>query len=337
MIETIVTSTMKAIVCTKYGAPDVLQLREVEKPTPKADEVLIKIYATTVSMGDCEMRAFKMHPEIWILIRLFLGIRKPRKKIFGQDLAGEVEAVGKEVTQFKKGDQLFACTNFRLGGYAEYQSLPSIYPMAIKPANMSYEEAATVPVWGPHALHFLRKANIQSGEKVLINGAGGCMGTFAVQLAKHFGAEVTAVDSTEKLEMLREIGADHVIDFASEDFTQNGVAYDVIFDVVGKSPYARSIQSLAAKGRYILANHGPSQMLRGLWTSMTSDKKVISEFASPKTEELVFLKELIETGTLKTVIDRAYPLEQIPDAHRYVDSGQKQGHVAITVTHDRKA
>lgn len=329
-------STMKAILCTKYGPPDVLQLKEVAIPTPKDNEVRIKIHATTVSTGDCEMRSFKVRPGFWIPIRIVLGIRKPRKKILGQDLAGEIEAVGKKVTQFQKGDQVFACTGFRLGAYAEYQCLPTTLPMASKPVNMSYEEAATVPVWGSHALHFLRKANVRSGQTVLINGAGGCMGTFAVQLAKYFGADVTAVDSTEKLAMLSSIGADHVIDYTQEDFTQSGESYDVIFDVVGKSSYERSLKSLKRNGRYILANPKPSQMVRGLWTSRTSSQKVIFEFASPQTEDLIFLKELIEAGTIKTVIDRRYPLKQIPEAHRYVDTGNKEGHVVITVAKKRQ-
>jgi 2-desacetyl-2-hydroxyethyl bacteriochlorophyllide A dehydrogenase len=264
------------------------------------------------------------------------GLRKPRKKILGQELAGEIESVGKDVKLFRKGDQVFAATEMRFGAYAEYICLPSTYAMAIKPANMTYEEAAAVPTGGLNALHFLRKGNIQSGQKVLINGAGGSIGTFAVQLAKSFGAEVTGVDSTRKLDMLRSIGADQVIDYTEEDFTKSGETYDVIFDIVGKSSFSRSIRSLKKKGFYLLANLRLSQIVRGLWTSMTSSKKVITELASYRTEDLIFLKELIEAGKIKAVIDRRYPLEQMAEAHRYVDKGHKKGNVVITVGHNNK-
>ena len=254
-----------------------------------------------------------------------------KRRILGQELAGEIESVGKEVKLFKKGDQVFAATGFRLGAYAEYNCLPEKGLMAIKPANMTYEEAATVPVGGLHALHFLRRGNIQSGQKVLINGAGGSIGTFAVQLAKSFGAEVTAVDSTAKLDMLCSIGADKVIDYTKEDFTKSGEIYDVIFDVVGKSSFSGCIRSLKEKGFYLLGNPGLSQRIRGRWTSMTGSKKVIGGTVSYKTEDLIFLRELIEAGKIKSVIDRRYPLEQIAEAHRYVDTGQKTGNVVITV------
>ena len=325
---------MKAIVCTKYGTPEVLQLKEVAKPAPKDNEVLIKIVATTVLGGDCEVRSFKMHIGFWLPLRLVLGIRKPRRKILGQAVAGEIESVGKDVKLLRKGDQVFACTGMKFGAYAEYVCLPSTYAIAIKPANMTYEEAATVPVGGLNALHFLRRGNVQSGQKVLINGAGGSIGTFAVQLSKYFEAEVTGVDCTEKLDMLRSIGAHHVIDYTQEDFTKSGETYDVIFDVVGKSSYSRSIRSLTQNGRYLLANVGPSLMLRGLWTSMASSKKVISALASDRTEDLVFLKELIESGKIKSVIDRHYPLEQIVEAHSYVEKGHTKGNVVITLEYN---
>jgi len=322
---------MKAIVCTRYGPPEVLQLRDVEKPIPKDNEVLIRVHAATVTKGDCELRSLEL-PLLWkLFLRIGFGIRVPRKKILGQELAGEIESVGSAVTLFKKGDQVFANTGLRLGAYAEYDCLPEKGLVAIKPANMSYEEAAAVPVGGLHALQYLRKANVQTGHKVLINGAGGSIGTVAVQLAKYYGAEVTGVDSIEKLDTLSSIGADHAIDYTREDFTENGEKYDVIFDTVGKSPYSRSIRSLKEKGIYLLGNPGLSQMIRAPWTSRRSSKKVIGRMEPYRTEDLTFLKELIEAGEIRSVIDRRYPLEETIEAHRYVDTGQKRGNVVITV------
>ena len=301
---------MKAIVCTKYGSPDVLQLEDVEKPTPKDNEVLISIYAATVTAGDCEIRRFKMPVWLWLPARIGFGIRGPRNKILGQELAGEIESVGKDVKRFRKGDQVFARTGFGLGAYAEYICLSEDGLIAIKPTNMNYEEAATVPMGGLTALHFLRKGNIQSGQKVLINGASGSIGTLAVQIAKYFGAEVTGVCSTGNLDMVRSIGADHVIDYTKEDFTKSNETYDVIFDVVGKSSFSRSLRSLKQNGLYLLANPGLSQMIRGRLTSTRSSKKVIAGALNQKMEDLIFLKELIEAEKIKTVIDRCYPLEQ---------------------------
>src|SRR5205823_10909321 len=322
---------MKAIVCTKYGPPDVLQLKEIEKPSPKDNEVLIRVHAATVTKGDCELRSLKL-PLLWKLIaRIGFGCRRPRKKILGQELAGEIESVGKAVRLFKKGDQVFAFTGLRLGAWAEYNCLPENGWMAIKPANMTYEEAAAVPAGGLHALHCLRKGNIESGQKVLIYGAGGTVGTVAVQLAKSFGAEVTGVDSTRKLDMLRSIGADKVIDYSKEDFTKSGETYDVIFDVVGKASYSGCIRSLRENGYYLLGNPGLSQQFRGLWTSMMSRKKIVGGMVSYRTEDLIFLRELVEAGKIRTVIDRRYPLEQVAEAHRYVDTGQKVGNVVVTV------
>jgi len=327
---------MKAIVYTKYGPPDVLQLKEVQKPTPKDNEVLIKVHATTVTKGDCEIRSPKIPNLIWLIVRIYFGLIKPRKKILGAYLAGEIESIGKDVKRFKKGYQVFASSGAGFGAYAEYICLPEEGTLAIKPANMTYEQAAAVPM-GLDALHYLRKGNIQSGQKVLINGAGGSIGTFAVQLAKYFGAKVTGVDSTKKLDMLRSIGADQVIDYTQEDFSKSGETYDAILDVVGKSSFSRSVRSLKQNGRYLLANPGGlSQMVRGLWTSLTSSKKVICEFASYKTEDLIFLKELIEAGKIKSVIDRRYPLEQTAEAHRYVEKGHKKGNVVITLEHNNK-
>lgn len=323
---------MRAIVWTAYGSADVLQLAEVEKPIPKANEVLIRTHAATVNAGDCEMRSLKFPLWLWLPIRIYVGLRKPERiTVLGQELAGEIEAVGKEVTQFQVGDQVFAVTGLSMGAYAEYKCLPADGALAIKPENMSYEEAATVPVGGLEALHFLRKAKIQRGQKVLINGAGGSIGTIGVQLAKHFGAEVTAVDSAEKLAMLRAIGADHVIDYMQEDFTKNGQRYDIIFDVVDKSSFSRSLRSLTPNGHYLIGNPSLGKKVRGAWISKRSGKTVMTNPAGHRAEDLMFLKELIEAGKLKAVIDRRYPLAETADAHRYVETGQKAGSVVIAV------
>lgn len=324
---------MQAIVAQSYGSPDVLQLQEAAKPIPKANEVLIKIHASTVTMGDCEMRRFDfpVPPIFWLPLRLYFGFTKPRINIYGQELSGEIEAVGQEVTQYKPGDQVFAPTDMALGAHAEYKCLPVTAAIAIKPANMSYVEAAAVPVGGLNAVYFLRQGNIQPGEKVLINGAGGSIGTYAVQLAKFYGADVTAVDSAAKLSMLRTIGADHVIDYTQEDFTQRGATYDVIFDVVAKSTFSRCEHTLNPNGRYLSANPKFSEMLQGIWVARTSNKRLITGAANYAQRDLDFLKELIEAGKLTAVIDRTYSLAQTAAAHRYVESGQKAGCVGISV------
>lgn len=334
IMKTVWGILMRAVVWTKYGSPDGLQLQEVEKPAPKDNEVLIKIHATSVTAGDCEVRALKFPIWLALPIRLYMGVTNPRNKILGQELAGEVEAVGKAVQSFKVGDQVFGTTGFNFGAYAEYIRLPDksdSAALAIKPANVTYEEAACVPTGGLEALHFLRRANIQPGQKLLIIGSGGSIGTFAVQLGKHFGAEVTGVDSTAKLEMVRSIGADHVIDYTKEDFAQNGAAYDAVLDVVGKGTFARAIEVLKPYGRYLLANPRLSAMLQGVWISRDSGKEVITATVTQTREDLDFLKTLMQAGKLKPVIDRRYALEQIADAHRYVETGQKQGNVVITV------
>jgi len=325
---------MRTIAYHKYGPPDVLELEEVEKPTPKDNEMLIKVHAATVTAGDCEIRGFNIPILFWLPIRIYMGLTKPKKHILGQELSGEIEAVGKDVTRLKVGDQVFAASGPGFGAYAEYKRISEKGAVAVKPANMTYEEAATVPTGGLNALHFLRKGNIQSEDKVLINGACGSIGTVAVQLAKHFGAEVTGVDSGSKLEVLRSIGADHVVDYTQEDFTKSGKTYAVIFDVAGKSSYSRSVRSLNRNGRYILANPRLLQMIRGLWTSMISSKKVMTGLAPERAEDLDFLRELIEAGKIRTVIDRRYPLEQTAEAHSYVETGQKAGNVVITVAQD---
>jgi len=328
---------MKAMVWTKFGPPEVLQLKEVAKPAPKDNEVLIRIYATTVTAGDCELRGLKFPIALRLPIRIFVGLIRlirPRPMILGQELAGEVEAVGKEVTRFRKGDQVFGWSGLGLGAYAEYTCLPEKGVLAIKPSNITYEESAPLSVGGLEAVYFLRKGNIQSGQKVLIHGAGGSIGTFAIQLAKYFGADVTGVDSTGKLDMLRSIGAEQVVDYTQEDFTKSGETYDVIFDVVGKSSFSRSVRLLTHNGRYLLGNARLSQRVQGRWTSMRSSKKVIpwkARTASEYTEDCNFLKELLEAGKIKSVIDRCYPLEQIAEAHRYADTGHKKGNVVITV------
>ncbi len=322
---------MKAVVCTKYGPPDVLQFREIENPTPNDNEVLIRVYAATVTAGDCEIRSFKFPMLFWLPLRIVLGLIKPRKPILGQELAGEIEAVGKKVTRFKKGDKVFAAALLRFGAYAEYICLPETYPIVFKPANITYEEAATIPTGGINGLHFIRKANVQSGHKVLINGAGGSIGTYALQIAKNIGAEVTCVDTTEKLDMLRSIGADHVIDYKQENFTKSGKTYDHIIDVVGKSSFSGSVRSLNDNGRFVLGTLTFLGIIGGLWTSMTSNKRVLFEMADYKTEDFATLYELLEAGKIKPVIDKRYPLDKIVEAHTYVEGGLKKGNVVITL------
>jgi NADPH:quinone reductase-like Zn-dependent oxidoreductase len=328
---------MKAIIWTKYGSPDGLQLREVEKPTPKDNEVLVKIRAATASTPDTELRKLKLPLLFAIPLRFYFGFVKPtRITILGTEFAGEIADIGKEVTRYQPGDQVYGYTGLGMGTYAEYRCLPEKQSgmagiLARKPANLTYEQAAAVPFGGLEALHSLDRANIQRGQKVLIVGAGGSIGTYSVQLAKYYGAEVTGVDSGGKLEMLRSIGADHVVDYTRDDYTKNGQKYDVIMDTIGGSPFAGSVRSLNESGTYLNVNPKMIHRLQMGWTQGKSNKKLLSWEGSYTTENLLRLKELIEAGTIKPVIDRCYPLGQIAEAHRYVETDQKKGNVVITM------
>lgn len=317
---------MKAIVYSRYGPPEVLHLRDVQLPLPRNDEVRVRICATAVSSGDVRMR--KADP---FAIRLFTGLIKPQMNILGFSFSGQVDVTGKDVKLFKEGDQVFGTTGMSFGAYAEYKCLPEQGILAIKPTDLSHEEAAAIPFGGNTALYFLRRGDIGAGKKILIYGASGAIGTAAVQLARYFGADVTGVCSTVNMELVKSLGAHKVIDYTKEDFAQSGEQYDIIFDTVGKGSFSAEIESLKKKGILILASAGMSEMIRGLWTHMTSGKKVISGMAKEKKEDLLFLKKLVETGKFRPVIDRQYPLEQVRDAHDYVEKGHKSGNVVLVV------
>lgn len=323
---------MKAIICTKYGPPEVLHMIEMEKPVPKDHEVMIKVKATTVNGADARIRG-AVFPSIFnIPVRLAMGFKGPRKKILGVELAGIVESVGRKVTRFKEGDEVYASTGASFGAYAEYTCLPEDAVMTIKPTNMTFEEAAAVPHCALAALHYLRKGNVQSGRKVLIYGAAGGIGTFAVQLAKCMGAEVTGVCRTANIEMVKSLGADKVIDYTKEDLSQSGETYDVIFDTVGKGPIKVCVEALKENGMYLSAVHLElSRIIEGIRVSFSDRKKVIGGVAPYYTEDLNYLKDLVEAGKLKTVIDRRYAFEQVAEAHAYVDTGHKKGHVIINI------
>ncbi|HHT7225658.1 TPA: NAD(P)-dependent alcohol dehydrogenase [Bacillus cereus] len=301
---------MKAIICTKYGPPNVLQLQNVEKPKPKKNEVLVKIHATSVSTGDCRIRGFNSPLLFWIPMRIILGFRKPRKPILGVELSGEIEDIGTDVTQFKKGDPVFALTELNLGGYAEYTCVHESGLIALKPTNVTYEEAAVIPFGGTSALHFLRKGQIKKGQQVLIYGASGSVGTAAVQLAKYFGATVTAICSSSNFDLVTALGADNVIDYMKEDFTKRGDHYDIIFDAVGKYQKSLCTDALMPNGKYVSVN--------GMMAKVSK-------------EDMNLLKQLAETEKLKPVIDRTYRLEEVAEAHTYVEMGHKKGNVSITL------
>jgi len=325
---------MKAIVYERYGPPEVLELKEVAKPTPRDNEVLIKTNATTVTSADWRVRSLNVPTGFGLIMRLVFGISKPKQPILGSELAGVIESVGKDVSKFKVGDQVFAFSDASMGCHAEYKCMPQDGAVVLKPPSLSYDEAAALSFGGTTALDFLRRGKLQSGEKVLVNGASGGVGTAAVQLARHFGANVTGVCSTANMELVRSLGAGQVIDYTKEDFTQNGETYDVIVDTVGTAPFSRSKNSLKAGGRLLMVLAGLPDMLKIPWVLMTSNKKVIAGPAAVRAEDLRFLAGLAQTGEFKPVIDRRYPFEQIAEAHRYVDTGRKKGNVVITLEHD---
>lgn len=322
---------MKAVVYDKYGPPEVLRVQDVAKPVPKQNEILIRVRAAEATKADCELRCFRFPVFwFWLPLRLVMGLRRPRNPVLGGYFSGEIEAIGKKVSKFKPGDAVFGSAQMRLGAYAEYLCVPDYYTIAAKPHNLNYAEAAAVPLGGLNALHFMRKARLQPGETVLVNGAGGSIGTFAVQIAKSMGAEVTAVDSTIKEAMLRKIGADHFIDYAREDFTKKGRTYDVIFSMVARNSYADSIALLKPKGRYLMGNPKFSDLFRSVLTSLFTDKTATVAFARETGEELLALKAMIETGKIRPVVDQAYPLEKAADAHRRVETEQRLGAIVLS-------
>ena len=324
---------MKAIVWTAYGSSDLLQLRQIETPVPRPGEVLIRVHAATVLAGDCELRRAELPALYWIPIRLMMGITRPRDKVLGQELSGVVEAVGEGVTRFEPGDEIFGVTGFRMGARAEFVCLPASYALVKKPAGMSHAEAAALPVGGSNALHFLRKAGPLEGKRVLVAGSTGSIGTFGVQLARHFGAEVTAVCGTKNLELVKELGAVRVIDYVNDDFTdegiENGGGFDVIFETIGKVSMARCARVLRPGGTLLVTNPSAWETIRGLRSAMPGGRRVVT--AATTSEQLEVLAGLVDAGTIRTVLDRRWPLDQMAEAHRYVDLGEKTGGVVIDV------
>jgi NADPH:quinone reductase-like Zn-dependent oxidoreductase len=323
---------VKAIVYTHYGPPEVLQLRELDKPVPADDEVLVRVHATTVTAGDYRIRGFDVPAEFWLPARLGFGVLGPRKQIPGSEFAGEIEAVGKAVTRFKVGDQVFGIDGNGFGAYAEYTCRPETAVLAHKPRGISCEEAAAVPFGALTALHFLRdKGNLQRGQKVLVYGASGGVGTAAVQLARHFGASVSAVCSSANLDLVRSLGAERVFDYTREDVTESGERYDIIFDTVGKMSFTRCRKLLEERGLFLATVFRLPQLVQMLWTSVSGGRKIICSVAPERASDLVFLAELIDAGAIRPVIDRRYTLEQAAEAHRYAEQGHKKGNVVITV------
>ena len=320
---------MKAIVYEAYGSPDVLKLKEVAKPVPKSNEVLIKVHATTVTTGDWRVRSLNLPPGFGFLGRLIFGILKPRQPILGSEIAGVIESVGKGVSKFKVGDAVFSFSDAAMGCHAEYRCMGEDGPIALKPSNMSFKDSAPLSFGGTTALSFLRRANLKAGDKILINGASGGVGTAAIQLAKHFGAVVTAVCSTPNVELVKSLGADDVIDYLEEDFTKNGVKYDVIMDIAGNAPYSRSKGSLVERGYLLMVLAGLFDMLQAPWISIYSGIRTVVGPAFGKAEDLRYLAQLAESGKFKTIIDKCYPFEKMADAHRHVDTGHKRGNVVV--------
>jgi NADPH:quinone reductase-like Zn-dependent oxidoreductase len=335
---------MKAITYKKYGSPDVLKLKEVEKPTPKDNEVLIRIYASNVNYGDLtarnfaniSARKFNMPALLLLPAKMSFGMKTPKKQILGSEFAGKIEEIGKDVRSFKKGDEVFAYNGMNMGGNAEYICMAEEGMVGLKPENMSYEEASAIPYGGTMALSLLRKVNIRKGQKVLINGASGGIGSIAMQLAKHFGAEVTGVCSTPRTDYVKSLGADKVIDYTKEDFADSGETYDVFFDILGRRSFSDVKSSLTENGCYLLASFKMRHLLAMLRTKFGGNKKVICAMASENRNDLTLLKELAEAGKLKSIIDKSYPLEKTADAHRYVEEGHKKGNVVITINRNGK-
>ncbi|MEX2574051.1 MAG: NAD(P)-dependent alcohol dehydrogenase [Balneolaceae bacterium] len=325
---------MKAIIYERYGSPDVLEQKEIPKPVPRDNEVLIKIHATTVTSGDWRIRSLEVPKGFGVISRLVFGVLRPRQPILGSELAGVVESVGKDVNKFRIGDQIFAFDGARMGSYAEYKCMPEDRAIALKPTNLTFDEAVALSFGGTTALDFFRRGKLKGGEKVLINGSSGGVGTAAVQLARHFEADITGVCSTSNVELVRSLGADRVIDYTKEDFTENGETYDIIMDTVGTAPFSRSKDSLKENGRLLMVLGGLPDMLQIPWVLMSSRKKIIAGPAAVRTEDLRFLADLAETGEFKPVTDRRYSFEQIVEAHSYVDTGRKKGNVIITLGHE---
>jgi NADPH:quinone reductase-like Zn-dependent oxidoreductase len=336
---------MKAVVYSEYGSPDVLKLKDIEKPVPETNEILVKIHASQVNYGDLTARNFRnissrdfnMPLPLWLPARMAFGFLKPRINILGSEFSGVIEAIGKDVKRFTKGDPVYGYRGMSMGANAEYLCISENSIVAHKPSNMSHEEASTIPYGAIMALNLLRKVNIQKGDKVLINGASGGIGSLAVQLARYYGAEVTGVCGTPRMEMVKDLGDDKVIFYTKEDFTENGEMYDLIFDILGRSSFSRCRKSLKENGRYLLASFKMKQLFQMLWTNITGGnrKKVICAMAAEKAENLVFIKELVESGDIRSVIDRCYPLKKTAEAHRYVENGDKKGSVVISVVNNK--